>query len=102
MINFYLNSGQLARACPPIRCSHPLAMDNTERFNYDAQTVLEPAKSVLCYDCQKPIAPGMGVQMTRNFNGGPLRSATLVHPECERVAAYWNPRAEESIDNVLG
>jgi hypothetical protein len=77
----YHNSAQLARECPPIRCSHPAALDNTQRFNHDAQRMDEPAKIVLCFDCQKPIDAGKGIQMTRELMGNPM--VTLVHPGCQ-------------------
>ncbi len=93
----YFNSASLAYACPPIRVSHPAALDNTERFSFDEQRVIEPEKEVLCFDCQKVIAGGKGVQVHRALQrptdrfGDPKHYVpihTLVHPECnhEHVA----------------
>lgn len=84
----YANSGALARACPPIRCSRPAALDNTEHFSFDEQRMVDPAKVVLCFDCQQPIESGKGIQVTRLLHA-PTRfvtTNTLVHPECEIAA----------------
>jgi hypothetical protein len=89
----YANSAELARATPHVRLSRPTPPDNTEWFNHDEQRVVEPAKVVLCFDCQQPIEAGKGVQARRylskqygegasgvNISGAPCDA--IVHPEC--------------------
>ncbi len=93
----YINSGALAYACPPIRVSQPAALDNTERYSFDEQRVIEPAKEVLCFDCQHPIEAGKGVQVLRHLladncpayapereNAIPIH--TLVHSACNHAS----------------
>lgn len=102
-MNDYAAFAALAHSCPPIRVSHPPAMDNTPRFAFDDQTasrqIAEPAKVVLCFDCQKEIEAGKGIQVVRSLRGpvafphevfpihhlAPIH--TLVHPECEHCHA---------------
>ena len=90
----YLNSASLAHACPPIRLSHPPALDNTVRFGRgsdDVREVTEEPKVVLCFDCQRPIEAGKGVQVRRLLRVNPVSLVpsahipilhTTVHPEC--------------------
>ncbi len=89
----YANSGALAYACPPIRPSQPSALDNTQRFSFDEQRIVEPPKEVLCFDCQKAIEAGKGIQVRRHLRGKQIIQDeyegipihTLVHPACNHV-----------------
>lgn len=88
----YANSSDLARATPHVRLSRPTPPDNTEWFNHDEQRVVEPARVALCFDCQKPVEPGKGVQVQRHFRrpsldygqviGSPTPCEAIVHPDC--------------------
>ena len=78
----YENSAQLARATPAVRLSRPTPPDNTEWKDHATQTIVEPAKRYLCFDCQHPIPPGKGIQVQRHLSGTPC--AAIVHPDCER------------------
>lgn len=71
----------LARACPRVPLSRPTPIDNTEHFSFDRGEMTEPAKAVLCFDCQKLIKAGSGVQLPRVLRGpnGGIPTLALVH-----------------------
>jgi hypothetical protein len=104
----YENSSELARATPHVRLSRPTPPDNTEWFSYDEQRMVEPAKVVLCFDCQQPIPAGKGVQVKRLLrtgndtdNYGSVPCDSLVHAECnlDPYAAFCDGRYR--IGNVV-
>lgn len=66
----------LVRACPRINPSHPRAIDNTEHRHPETDDLIEPAKEVLCYECQRPIPAGKGVQESKG------RFTVLRHSYC--------------------
>jgi hypothetical protein len=71
---------------PRIRLSRPPPVDNTEHIRYETGEVVEPARSILCFDCQLPIPAGKGVQVRRYLRSDiPRQTAAIVHAQCGRL-----------------